>query len=47
MRPRFWGVFIFLVAVVVAATPASGDEAYVASADLDGNAAYMALGDNG
>ena len=29
MRPRFWGVMIFLAAVVLAAAPASGDEAYV------------------
>ena len=47
MKPKYWGVMVFLVAAVFAATPASGDEAYVASADIYGNAAYMALGDNG
>jgi PKD repeat protein len=38
---------IFLAAVVLAATPASGEEAYVASADRYGNAVYMGLGDHG
>ncbi|MBW2440439.1 MAG: hypothetical protein JRH12_08200, partial [Deltaproteobacteria bacterium] len=47
MKPRFWGVMVFLVAAVFAATPACGDEAYVVSADFYGNAAYMAPDDNG
>ncbi len=41
MKPRFWGVIVFLLTLAVAATPASGGEAYVATAELDGNAYYM------
>jgi len=47
MKPNYWGVIVFLIAVAVAASPAGGSEAYVASASQSGDAAYMALDPDG
>jgi len=47
MRPKLWGMIVFLLSVAVAATPASGSEAYVVSAAANGDAAYMALNPDG
>ena len=47
MKTKFGGVIIFLLMVAVAATPASGSEAYVASASQVGDTAYMALNQDG
>jgi PKD repeat protein len=43
MKPKYWGVIAFLLMMALAAAPAHSDEAYVASADRDGNAVYMVL----
>ena len=47
MRPRFWGVIVFMLTVAVAATPASGSEPYIATASENGDAIYMAPGPSG
>lgn len=47
MKAKLWGVIVFLLTVAVAATPASGSEAYVASASIYGDAVYMAPDENG
>ena len=47
MKPKFWGVIVFLLTVAVAATPASGGEPYVATAPMNGNAYYMGYNPDG
>jgi hypothetical protein len=47
MKAKLWGVIVFLLTVAVAATPASGSEAYVATASGYGDAVYMAPDENG
>jgi hypothetical protein len=47
MQPKFWGVMVFLLTFAVAATPASGGEAYVATAPMGGDATYMAIKPDG
>jgi hypothetical protein len=42
MRPKFWGVIVFLLTVAVAATPASGGDSYlVVTSTEKGQATYM------
>jgi len=47
MKAKFWGTILFLLTLAVAATPAGGNEAYFASASQVGDAAYMALNQDG
>jgi len=47
MKAKFWGVIVFLLTVALAATPASGSEAYVATASINGDAVYMVPDANG
>ena len=47
MKPRIWGMIVFLLTVAVAATPASGGEPYAVAATMVGDATYMALNPDG
>ena len=51
MKPKFWGVIVFLVCAMVVGTPtafaAGGSEVYVAAATQTGQAAYMVLNPDG
>ncbi|MGB5746817.1 MAG: FG-GAP-like repeat-containing protein [Desulfobacterales bacterium] len=51
MKPKLWGIIVFLVCAMVVGTPAAfaagGSEVYVAAATQKGQAAYMVLNPDG
>ena len=47
MKPKIWGVIVFLLTVAVAASPASGSDVYVAAAAENGDAIFMAFNPDG
>lgn len=47
MKAKIMGVIVLLLTVAVAATPASGGEAYLATAEMNGDATYMAINPDG
>jgi PKD repeat protein len=47
MKPKYWAVIVFLLTFAVAASPASGGDAYVVTATMSGEPAYMAHNPDG